>query len=121
VVQKFLPEIQKGDKRVLILNGEIVNCCLTRTPKKGSYIGNLAAGGNATIQPLTSYDRQIAQEVAKKLAPLGFFILGLDIIGKHLTEINVTSPTGFKEITKLTDINIGELFYNQVNNMLGKI
>ena len=120
IVQKFLPEIQDGDKRVLILNGEIVECCLTRSPKKGSYIGNLAAGGHASIKPLTTTDRQIALKVSETLAPVGFFILGLDIIGKNLTEINVTSPTGFREINNLSEINIGEIFYNQVNNVLGK-
>jgi glutathione synthase len=120
VVQKFLPEIENGDKRILILNGEIVNCCLTRTPKKGSYIGNLAAGGIASIKPLSFLDRQIAEEVAGSLASIGFFILGLDIIGENLTEINVTSPTGFKEITALSKIDVGKLFYSQVNNVLGK-
>ena len=104
----------------MILNGEIVECCLTRTPKKGSYIGNLAAGGHASIKPLTTTDRQIALKVSETLAPVGFFILGLDIIGKNLTEINVTSPTGFREINNLSEINIGEIFYNQVNNVLGK-
>ncbi len=120
IVQKFLPEIKHGDKRVLIFNGEIVNCCLTRIPQKGSYIGNLAAGGHASIKPLSKHDRLIASEVSETLAPLGFFILGLDIIGKNLTEINVTSPTGFREIDNLSKIDVGELFYNQVDNILGK-
>lgn len=120
IVQKFLPEIEHGDKRILIFNGEIVNCCLTRTPQKGSYIGNLAAGGSASIEPLSTNDRKIASEVSEALAPQGFFILGLDIIGKNLTEINVTSPTGFREIDNLSKINVGELFYNQVDNILSK-
>ena len=120
VIQKFLPEIEKGDKRILILNGVIVDCCLTRTPRKGSFIGNLAAGGRASIQPLSSLDRQIAEDVANILTPIGFFLLGLDIIGENLTEINVTSPTGFREITKLSEIDIGELFFNQVSIVLGK-
>ena len=120
VVQKFLPEIKYGDKRVLIFNGEIVNCCLMRTPQEGSYIGNLAAGGHASIEKLSITDRQIANEVSETLAPMGFFILGLDIIGNNLTEINVTSPTGFREINNLSKIDVGELFYNQVNNILDK-
>lgn len=121
IAQQFIPQIQSGDKRILILNGEVVNCCLTRTPKKGSYIGNLAAGGHASIQPLTNRDRQIAKEIAGKLSPVGFFILGIDIIGDYLTEINVTSPTGFQEISKLSEIDLAELFYSQVNNILGRV
>ena len=100
------------------MNGEIVDCCLVRTPREGSFIGNLAAGGLASIKPLSSIDREIAEEVSDALTPNGFFILGLDIIGENLTEINVTSPTGFKEISKLTEIDIGEIFYKQVNNLL---
>ncbi|OUW04214.1 MAG: glutathione synthase [Betaproteobacteria bacterium TMED156] len=119
VGQKFIPDIIEGDKRILILNGKIVDCALARVPKKGSYIGNLAAGGNPIIKPLSELDFQIAGDVGSALAPKGFFIIGIDIIGKYLTEINVTSPTGFKEITKLTKINLGEIFYSEVSKLLG--
>jgi glutathione synthase len=110
MAQVYLPEIAKGDKRVLLINGEAVPYSLARIPPKGASRGNLAAGGKGVAQPLTEDDKRIAEAIGPLLASRGLFLVGLDIIGNRLTEINVTSPTGFQEITAQTPINVGDLF-----------
>lgn len=110
MVQQYIPEIVDGDKRILIINGKPVPYCLARIPLAGETRGNLAAGGRGVAQPLSDYDWHIANTIAPKLVDRGLFLVGLDVIGKYVTEINVTSPTCFVEITEQTDCDVGALF-----------
>jgi glutathione synthase len=110
MVQKFLPEIAQGDKRVLIIGGEPAPYCLARIPQGSEIRGNLAAGGKGVAQPLTDTDRATARAIGGVLAPRGLLLIGLDIIGTRVTEINVTSPTCFQEIRDQTDCNVAQLF-----------
>ncbi|MGP1716683.1 MAG: glutathione synthase [Methylophilus sp.] len=98
MVQRYIPEIVKGDKRILIINGEPLPYALARIPKAGETRGNLAAGGKGVAQPLSDRDREIAETVGKTLKQHSLFLVGLDVIGDYLTEVNVTSPTGMVEI-----------------------
>ncbi len=108
MAQRYLPEIKDGDKRILMIDGEPVPYCLARIPAQGETRGNLAAGGRGEARPLTDRDRWIAAEIGPKLRELGLLFVGLDVIGDHLTEINVTSPTCIREIDKAFDTRIGE-------------
>ncbi len=98
MAQRYLPAISEGDKRILLIDGEVVPWALARIPQAGETRGNLAAGGSARVQPLSERDRRIAETVAPWAQAQGIFLAGLDVIGDCLTEINVTSPTGFQEI-----------------------
>ena len=102
MIQTYLPAIKQGDKRIIVINGEPLAYCLARIPKAGETRGNLAAGGTGIAQPLTKRDLEIASTVGKTLKTEGLFLVGLDVIGEHLTEINVTSPTGMVEIAVQT-------------------
>lgn len=110
MAQRYLPAILQGDKRVLLIDGEVVPFCLARIPKAGETRGNLAAGGTGVARELSEQDRAIAQSLAPVLAARGLFLVGLDIIGHHLTEINVTSPTCFVEITQQTGYDVAAHF-----------
>jgi len=110
MAQKFIPAIRDGDKRVLVIDGVPVPYCLARVPKAGETRGNLAAGGIGRAQPLTERDREIASVVGQALLPRGLRLLGLDVIGDYLTEINVTSPTCFVEIAQQAGCNVAGLF-----------
>ena len=110
MAQKFIPAIRDGDKRVLVIDGEPVPYCLARIPKAGETRGNLAAGGTGRAQALSARDREIAWVVGRALLPRGLRLLGLDVIGDHLTEINVTSPTCLVEIADQTGCNVAGLF-----------
>jgi len=103
MVQRYIPDIVKGDKRILIINGEPLPYALARIPKTGETRGNLAAGGKGVAQPLSARDQEIAITVGKTLKQHGLFLVGLDVIGDYLTEVNVTSPTGMVEIAAQTD------------------
>jgi len=106
MVQRYLPAILKGDKRIIVINGEPLPFALARIPKQGETRGNLAAGGKGVAQVLTARDLEIATTVGKTLKQEGLFLVGLDVIGDYLTEINVTSPTGMVEIAAQTkDLN----------------
>jgi glutathione synthase len=102
MVQRFLPEIAEGDKRVLVIGGRPVPFSLARIPQGGEVRGNLAAGGKGVALPLTPREREIAEALGPVLAARGLLLVGLDVIGGHLTEINVTSPTCFQEIAQQT-------------------
>ena len=106
MAQRYIPEIVKGDKRVLLIDGEPVPYCLARIPKAGETRGNLAAGGQGIAQPLSARDREIAAGVGPQLAAQGLLLVGLDVIGDYLTEVNVTSPTCFQEITEQSGHNV---------------
>jgi glutathione synthase len=110
MVQKFLPAIAQGDKRVLIIGGKPVPFCLARIPQGGEVRGNLAAGGKGVAQPLTDKDRAIAETIGPILAARGLLLIGLDVIGTSVTEINVTSPTCFQEIFDQTGCDVAAIF-----------
>jgi len=110
MVQKFLPAIAQGDKRVLVIGGAPVPYCLARIPQGGEVRGNLAAGGKGVAQALSARDLEIAQTLGPKLAARGLLLVGLDVIGECLTEINVTSPTCFQEIFDQTGCDVASLF-----------
>ena len=114
MAQRYLPEIAQGDKRILIIDGEVVPWALARIPKDGETRGNLAAGGAGRAQPLSPRDREIAETIAPWARAQGLFLTGLDVIGDSLTEINVTSPTGFQEITAQSGFDVAELFITRL-------
>jgi len=108
MAQRFIPEIAKGDKRVLVIDGEPFPQCLARIPKAGETRGNLAAGGTGVAQPISARDREIAETVGVELVKAGIVFAGLDIIGDWLTEVNVTSPTCIVEIAEQTGEDAAE-------------
>ena len=108
--QQYLPAIKQGDKRIIIINGDPLPYCLARIPKPGETRGNLAAGGTGVAQKLSARDTEIATAIGKTLKTEGLFLVGLDVIGEYLTEINVTSPTGMVEIAAQTSCNPAEVF-----------
>ncbi len=118
MAQRYLPAIKQGDKRILVINGEPAPYALARIPKPGETRGNLAAGGKGVAQPLTERDWEIARTVGKTLKAEGLFLVGLDVIGEHLTEINVTSPTGMVEIAAQTDCNPADLWVKALEEMV---
>lgn len=105
MTQKFVPEIAKGDKRILVIDGKPFPFCLARIPKEGETRGNLATGGTGVAQALSARDREIAEAVGAELAAAGIAFAGLDVIGDFLTEVNVTSPTCIVEIDQQTGEN----------------
>ena len=110
MAQRFIPEISEGDKRILLIGGQVVPYSLARIPKPGETRGNLAAGGRGVAQPLSARDRQIGEALAGPLWSEGMLVAGIDVIGSFLTEVNVTSPTCFVEITEQTGFDVGALF-----------
>lgn len=110
MAQRYIPEIIHGDKRVLLIDGAVVPYCLARVPQAGEVRGNLAAGGTGIAMPLSEREREIAETLAPVLRARGLMLVGLDIIGQYLTEINVTSPTCFQEIMQQTACDVAALF-----------
>jgi glutathione synthase len=110
MAQRYLPEISEGDKRVLLIDGKPVPYALARIPQAGDTRGNLAVGARAVAQPLSEHDRRIAEVLGPRLAQRGLLLVGLDIIGNHITEINVTSPTCFVEIADQTGFDVAGMF-----------
>ncbi len=110
MVQKFIPAIDKGDKRVLVIGGKVVPYCLARIPQGGEVRGNLAAGGKGVAQPISARDQEIAEALGPILAKRGLLLVGLDVIGDCLTEVNVTSPTCFQEIFDQTGFDVAAMF-----------
>lgn len=118
MVQRYLPEIVQGDKRILVIGGEPVPYCLARIPQGSEIRGNLAAGGKGVAQPLSARDREIATTLGPILAARGLLLAGLDVIGDSLTEINVTSPTCFREITDQTGFDVAKVFIDALESAL---
>jgi glutathione synthase len=118
MAQRFIPEISEGDKRVILIDGAVVPHCLARIPKAGDSRGNLAAGARGVAQPLTARHREIAKEVGPKLAARGLLLVGLDVIGDWLTEVNVTSPTCFREIQDQTGFDVSAMFLDALEGKL---
>ena len=121
MVQKFLPAIAQGDKRVLIVGGKPVPYCLARIPQGGEVRGNLAAGGKGVAQPLSARDREIAEALGPILLARGLILAGVDVIGDCVTEINVTSPTCFQEIYDQTGCDVAALFVDALEQGLESI
>lgn len=109
MAQRFIPEIARGDKRILVIAGQPVPYALARIPQGGDPRGNLAAGGKGVVQVLSARDREIAERLGPYLQQAGVFLAGLDIIGDYLTEINVTSPTCLQEISQATECNVAAM------------
>ena len=116
MVQKFLPAIAQGDKRVLVIGGKVVPYCLARIPQGGEVRGNLAAGGKGVAQAISTRDQEIAEAIGPVLAQRGLLLIGLDVIGENLTEINVTSPTCFQEIFDQTGCDVAALFIDALEH-----
>ena len=120
MVQRFIPEIERGDKRILVIQGKPVPYCLARIPQGGEVRGNLAAGGKGVAQEISPRDREIAEHIGPILAARGLFLIGLDVIGDKLTEINVTSPTCFQEITQQTGWDVADYFIRELESLLNR-
>jgi glutathione synthase len=118
MAQRYLPEIENGDKRVLVINGVAAPFCLARIPKAGETRGNLAAGGTGVARPLSPRDQEIAAALGPRLRDDGLILVGLDIIGDCLTEINVTSPTCMQEIQQQTGFNVAAMFVDALEAAL---
>jgi glutathione synthase len=118
MVQRFLPEIVAGDKRLLLIGGEAAPFCLARIPQGSEVRGNLAAGGKGVAQPLSDSDWAIARAIAPRLAARGLLLVGLDVIGAQVTEINVTSPTCFQEIHQQTGFDAPAMFVDALERAL---
>lgn len=118
MAQRYLPEIIDGDKRILVVDGEVIPHCLARIPTAGELRGNLAAGGRGEVREISERDRWIAQQVTPTLKERGLLFVGLDVIGDYLTEINITSPTCVREIDAGAGINIGDVLIQSLTSRL---
>jgi glutathione synthase len=118
MAQRYIPEIVDGDKRVLVIGGVPVSHCLARIPQSGENRGNLAAGGTGVARPLTARDREIAETLGPQLMADGLLLVGLDVIGDYLTEVNVTSPTCFQEITAQSGVGVASILLNSMEKLL---
>ena len=118
MAQRYIPEISDGDKRVILIDGRLVPHCLARIPRPGESRGNLAAGARGVAQPLTPRHREIGDALGPVLARRGLLLVGLDVIGDYLTEVNVTSPTGFREIQDQTGFDVSGMFIEALEKKL---
>jgi glutathione synthase len=118
MAQRLIPEISKGDKRVLVIDGNVVPFVLARIPKAGETRGNLARGGTGVAQPISKREREIAEALGPKLKADGLILVGLDIIGDYLTEVNVTSPTCMREIEDQTGFNSAAEMVNALERLV---
>ncbi len=117
MVQRTIPEISEGDRRVLLIGGQVVPYCLARIPQGGEVRGNLAAGGLGVAMPISPREREIGEALAPQLAARGLMLVGLDVIGNYLTEINVTSPTCFQEIKQQTGFDVAAMFIDAIEKL----
>jgi glutathione synthase len=118
MAQRFLPEITQGDKRVLLIGGEVVPFTLARIPQGSEIRGNLAAGGKGVAMPITNDEKKVAERLAPILNARGLFLVGLDLIGAYVTEINVTSPTCFIEITEQSGFDVSQFWLTSLEKAL---
>jgi glutathione synthase len=118
MAQRYLTEITAGDKRILVIDGVAAPHSLARIPQGSEIRGNLAVGGKGVAQPLSARDLEIAEAIGPVLARRGLILVGLDVIGDCLTEINVTSPTGFQEITQQTGVDVAAMFVDALERAL---
>lgn len=120
MAQRFIPEIKNGDKRILMIDGEPVPYALARVPQGNDWRGNLAVGAKGLVQPLSDRDRWICTQVGPVLRERGLYFVGLDVIGDYLTEINVTSPTGIREIDAAANTNVSAILMDMLVRYLQK-
>jgi len=118
MAQRFIPEISAGDKRILIVNGEVIPYVLARIPQKGETRGNLAVGGSGVPMPISEQEQNLAQTIAPELVKRGLYFVGLDVIGNYVTEINVTSPTCMRELDKEFGINIAAKLFESLEQKI---
>ena len=118
MIQKYIPEIVEGDKRILLIDGVPMEAAIARIPAEGELRGNLAAGASAVAKSLTNQDKWICDQVGPRLKELGLSLVGLDVIGDYLTEVNVTSPTCFREYKSLCDIDVASDFLDCLETKL---
>ncbi len=114
LLQRYIPEITEGDKRILLINGQAIDYVLARRAAPGETRANLAAGGTGRVMPLSKTDRWICEQVGPTLQEKGLYFVGLDVIGNYLTEINITSPTGLREIESVAPYSVAELFFKKL-------
>jgi glutathione synthase len=119
ILQKFLPAVTKGDKRILLVDGEAVGA-INRVPKAGQIRSNLAVGGKAEAVELSARDREICAAIGPELKARGLLFVGIDVIGEHLTEINVTSPTGAVALKTFTGIDAAEILWERIEELRAK-
>ena len=120
MAQRYIPAINKGDKRILVIDGQPVPFSLARIPQGSEVRGNLAAGGLGVAQPLSAQDRRIAEAIGPLLAARGLLLVGLDVIGDFLTEVNVTSPTCFQEITAQSGFDVAAMFIDALERQVAQ-
>ena len=118
MLQRFLPEVTNGDKRILLVNGDPLGA-INRRPKPGDFRSNLAVGGQAEATELSSCEKKICKTLASSLKEEGLFFVGIDVIDGMLSEINVTSPTGIREVEKLMDIPLADQIIERLLVSLG--
>lgn len=116
MAQQYLPEITSGDKRIILINGHPIPYALARIPQEGDWRGNLALGAKGVAQPLTTRDIWICEQIGETLRKEGLYFVGIDVIGDYLTEINVTSPTGIRELDSQCDLNISALLLDFIES-----
>lgn len=121
MAQRYIPEISQGDKRILLVAGRPVPYSLARIPRPGESRGNLTAGGTGVAQPLTRRDREIAEALGPELYDAGLMLVGLDVIGNYLTEINVTSPTCMREIEDQTGFNAAGMMMDALEKICSEV
>jgi glutathione synthase len=120
VAQQYIPQITSGDKRIILINGEPIPYALARIPSTKDWRGNLAVGATGKVQPLSERDQFICQQVGPVLREKGLYFAGIDVIGDYLTEVNVTSPTGIRELEAATSINIAATLFDCLETLLKK-
>ena len=113
IAQEFLPSISEGDKRIIVINGKAFDHVLVRSPKADSVRGNMAAGGTTEVRKITDAEREICNTVGPELVKRGIIFAGIDVIGDKLIEINITSPTGLREISKECGVNVAEILMKE--------
>lgn len=118
MAQRFIPEIANGDKRIILINGKPINLALARIPPKNDFRGNMAVGATTRIQPLTKRDYFICEQIAPTLIANGLIFVGIDVIGDYLTEINVTSPTGIRELATATQTDIAGQLITELSTLI---
>lgn len=118
MAQKYIPEIILGDHRIIMIDGKPISHCLARIPQNGETRANLAVGGKGVVRPLTAQQKALCEEIGPELVKRGLYFVGLDVIGNYVTEINVTSPTGIRQIQAETKIDIAGIF---IESLLKKL
>lgn len=121
MAQQFIPDIKHGDKRILLINGEPFPHALVRVPQPPDWRGNLAVGAKGIIKPLTARDRFICDALGDSLRARGLYFAGIDVIGDYLTEINVTSPTGIRELENGLNVNISAILFDFIEKSLKRV